>query len=162
MSAVSDAIEQRLIEGGYELPPAQRPVTKYAWAVRDGDIVHLAGHGPFVKTEPQSVGRIGRELSVEEGYEANKLTGLTILRTLKEELGSLDLVVRPLSQVNYVRVDPDWSGDFIEVGNGSTDLWSELWGPEIAHCARITIGVTALPKGVPTAIMSVWKVRSPD
>lgn len=152
-------IEQRLAELGIGLPPSQRTVSKYRWAVRDGDTVHLAGHGPFVDGEPRYVGKVGRELSVAEGYEANRLTALTMLRSLADELGSLDAVVQPLSQINYVNVVEGYAETFIEVGNGSTDLFAELWGDEIARCARITVGVSELPMGVPTAIMSTWRVR---
>jgi hypothetical protein len=156
----ADAVEDRLRELGFELPPAQSPVTKYRWAVRDGDVVHLAGHGPFVEGRPQFQGKVGRDLTVQEGYEANRVTALAILRTLKDELGSLERVVRPLSQVNYVNVvDGGLGAEFIEVGNGSTDLWADLWGVDVAYCARITVGASELPMGVPTAIMSVWKVR---
>lgn len=156
---IDDPIERRLTELGLELPSAQATVSKYRWAVRDGDTVHLAGHGPFVEAKPRYVGKVGRELTIAEGYEANRLTALTILRSLKDELGSLDAVVRPLSQVNYVNVVEGHAETFIDVGNGSTDLWAELWGEDVARCARITVGVSELPMGVPTAIMSTWRVR---
>lgn len=154
-----DRIERRLAELGLDLPGTQSPVSKYRWAVRDRDTVHLAGHGPFVDAEPRYVGKIGRELTVAQGYEANRLTGLTMLRSLKDELGSLEAVDRPLSQVNYVNVVEGHAESFIHVGNGSTDLWAELWGEDLARCARITVGVAELPMSVPTAITSVWRVR---
>lgn len=157
--ASGDPVEARLNELGLELPRAQPPVAKYRWAVRDGDVVHLAGHGPFLDGIPRYTGKVGREVTIAEGYAANRLTALTILRTLKDELGSLESVVRPLSQINYVNVVEGYAEEFIEVGNGSTDLWAELWGDEIATCARITVGAAELPMGVPTAIMSSWKVR---
>jgi enamine deaminase RidA (YjgF/YER057c/UK114 family) len=158
-SEPDERVEQRLTELGIELPRSQGTVSKYGWAVRDGDTIHLAGHGPFVDGEPRYVGKVGRELSIAEGYEANRLAGLTMLRSLKDTLGSLDAVARPLSQVNYVNVVEGYAEAFIEVGNGSTDLWAELWGDEIARCARITVGVTELPMGVPTAITSTWRIR---
>lgn len=156
------AIASRLEELGIELPETQRPVTKYRWAVRDGDTVHLAGHGPFVDGRPRYQGKVGREVSIEEAYEANRLAGLTMLRSLVDELGSLDAVVRPLSQVNYVNVVEGYAAEFIEVGNGSTDLFESIWGEEVARCARITVGASELPMGVPTAIMSVWSCRPAD
>ena len=155
----TDALVNRLQELGFELPPPQSPVTKYRWAVRDDSVLYLAGHGPFVEGRPLYQGKVGRELTVQEGYEANRVTALAILRTLKDELGSLEHVVRPLSQVNYVNVVDGLGTEFIEVGNGSTDLWADMWGEDIAHCARITVGASELPMGVPTAITSVWKVR---
>ncbi|HET8758662.1 MAG TPA: RidA family protein [Solirubrobacteraceae bacterium] len=157
--ADADAVVGRLGELGFELPRSQATVTKYRWAVRDGDVVHLAGHGPFVDGSPRFQGKVGRDLTIEQGYEANRVTALAILRTLKDELGSLERVVRPLSQVNYVNLVEGYPAEFIEVGNGSTDLWSDLWGEDVALCARITVGVAELPMGVPTAITSVWKVR---
>lgn len=153
-----DRVLERLVELGFELPPAQAPVARYKWFIRDGKTAYLAGHGPFVLGEPQYRGKVGCEVTVEQGYEANRLTALTILRTLKDALGSLDAVIRPLSQVNYVNVVEGYERDFIRVGDGSTDLWSELWGEDVALCARITVGVSELPMGVPTAIMSTWRV----
>jgi enamine deaminase RidA (YjgF/YER057c/UK114 family) len=157
--ADADAVVGRLGELGFELPRSQATVTKYRWAVRDEDVVYLAGHGPFVDGVPHFRGKVGRDLTIEQGYEANRVTALAILRTLKDELGSLERVVRPLSQVNYVNLVEGHAVEFIEVGNGSTDLWSDLWGEDVAFCARITVGVSELPMGVPTAITSVWKVR---
>jgi hypothetical protein len=153
-----DPIERGLRELGLELPPSQSPVTKYRWAVRDGSTVHLAGHGPFLDGVPQYQGKVGRDVTLEDAYLANRLAGLTILRSLKDELGSLSAVARPLTQVNYVNVVEGYAEEFIEVGNGSTDLWTDLWGAELALCARITVGASELPMGVPTAIMSSWKV----
>lgn len=135
------------------------PITNYEWVVRDGLHLYLAGHGPFISGVPQYRGKVGRDLTVEEGYAANRLVGLTILRTLKDELGSLEFVERPLWQQNFVNVSGELQSDYYEVGNGSTDLWSQLWGDQVARCARITIGVTELPEGVPTAIISLWKAR---
>jgi hypothetical protein len=154
-----DSVEERLATLGYELPPAMEPLTKYRWATRDGNLVYLAGHGPFLNGSPCYVGKVGVDLSVDEAYEANRFVGLTMLRTLKEELGSLDRIEAPLFQTNYVNVGPDLGESYIFVGNGSTDLWISLWGEEIGCCARMTVGVAELPWSVPTAIVSTWRVR---
>jgi len=138
-------IESRLEALGYDLPPAMAPLTKYRWATRDGKTLHLAGHGPFVNGAARYVGKVGVDVSIDVGYEANRLAALTILRTLKEELGSLDDVVRPLSQTNYVNVGPDLGDEYVRVGNGSTDLWIALWGEDVGCCARMTVGVAELP-----------------
>ena len=160
MSGAGDGVERRLGELGHRLPPAMAPLARYRWSTRDGDTVYLAGHGPFLEGSPTWVGRVGAEVSVEEGYEANRFVGLTILRTLKDELGSLDLVVRPLTQTTYVNVAPDVGGDsYVRVGDGSSDLWVDLWGEAVGLCARMTVGVSELPWSVPTAIVSTWKVK---
>jgi hypothetical protein len=106
------------------------------------------------------VGTVGVDLSVEEGYRANRFVGLTMLRTLKDELGSLDQVERPLFQTNYVKVGAGLGETFVRVGDGSTDLWTQLWGEDVGCCARMTVGVSELPWAVPTAIVSTWRVKS--
>ncbi|HLN05375.1 MAG TPA: RidA family protein [Acidimicrobiales bacterium] len=160
MSGPADGtVEERLAELGYTLPPAMAPITKYRWATRDGNVIYLAGHGPFLDGKPTHVGKVGKELTVDEAYEANRFVGLTMLRTLKEEIGSLDLIEAPLFHVNYVNVAPGVGDTYILVANGSTDLWISLWGEEIGCCARMTVGVAELPCSVPTAITSTWRVR---
>lgn len=153
-------VEDRLAELGHRLPPAMAPLARYRWATREGHRLHLAGHGPFEEGRPVYVGKVGVDLSLEEGYEANRFVALTILRTLKEELGSLDLVERPLTQTNYVNVGPGLGDSYVTVGDGSTDLWVQLWGEELGLCARMTVGVSELPWSVPTAIVSTWIVKS--
>jgi len=155
-----DAVERRLTELGYQLPPPMAPLARYRWSTREGDRLHLAGHGPFLEGHPTYVGRVGVDLSVEDGYEANRFVALTILRTLKEELGSLDLVERPLTVTNYVNVAPGLGDSYMRVGDGSSDLWVALWGEDVGLCARMTVGVSELPWSVPTAIVSTWKVKA--
>jgi hypothetical protein len=158
-SSEHDVVEERLEQLGYVLPPPMAPLARYRWATRCGDQLHLAGHGPFLSGRPRYVGKVGIDLSIEQGYEANQFVALTILRTLKEELGSLDLVERPISQTNYVNVGPGLGESFVRVGDGSTDLWAQLWG-DTGVCARMTVGVSELPWSVPTAIVSTWGVRT--
>lgn len=154
------SLERRLVELGYRLPPTMPPLARYRWATRDGDHLHLAGHGPFYRGRPRYVGTVGVDLSVEEGYEANRFVALTMLRTLKNELGTLDLVDRPLTQTSYVKVGPGLGDAYVTVGDGSSDLWVQLFGEEAGLCARMTVGVSELPWAVPTAIVSTWRVRS--
>ncbi len=158
--ALSDAVEDRLSSLGEVLPPAMEPLARYRWATRDGDLLYLAGHGPFLEGSPKWVGKVGIELTVDQGYEANRFVALTMLRTMKEELGSLERVIRPLFQTNYVNVGTGLGDTFVRVGDGSTDLWTQLWGEEIGCCARMTVGVSELPWSVPTAIVSTWRVTS--
>jgi hypothetical protein len=155
-----DDVLKRLSEIGEELPPPMAPLARYRWATRDGNLLYLAGHGPFLQGSPAWVGTVGVDLSVEEGYRANRFVGLTMLRTLKDELGSLDQVERPLFQTNYVKVGAGLGETFVRVGDGSTDLWTQLWGEDVGCCARMTVGVSELPWAVPTAIVSTWRVKS--
>jgi enamine deaminase RidA (YjgF/YER057c/UK114 family) len=86
-------IDERLLELGIELPPVFPPVGNYVGCVVDGDLVYVGGHGP---TDGSVVvrGKVGADLSLKEGYDAARLTGLSILATVRAELGSLDRIER--------------------------------------------------------------------
>ena len=152
------AIEKRLEKLGIELSDPHAPVANYVPAVRTGNLLYLAGVGPAAKpdgTVPK--GKVGRDLTVEEGYEAARLVGINILARLKAELGDLDRVkqvVKLLSMVNC-------TSDFTEqpaVANGCSDLLVEVFGDAGRH-ARSAVGMGSLPMGIAAEIEAIVEVR---
>jgi len=150
-------IEARLEELGLVVPgPVRVPEgarLPFSFARIDGRRVYLSGHGPQAPDGSLAgpLGKVGAEVSVEEGYEAARATALSILGTLQRELGDLDRVSRWLRVFGMVNSAPG----FIEqpsVINGFSDLILELYGPEAGQHARSAVGMAELPFGIPVEI----------
>jgi enamine deaminase RidA (YjgF/YER057c/UK114 family) len=153
-------IEQRLQELDLRLPEPFAPAGKefnFSLVTIHGGLAYIAGHGPFDGTTPLVQGRLGDDLSVEQGYEAARLTGLGILASLKQELGSLDRVTQWLRAVGYVHAAPGFDQGPLVV-NGFSDLIVELWGDAGRH-ARTSPGLAATPSNVPILIDAIVAVE---
>ena len=148
--------EQRLSALGLTLPPAPAPVATYAPYRRSGRTLYLSGIGPAAGGESFS-GRLGAELSVEQGYAAARATGINVLSQLRGACGSLDRVRRCLHVGVFVASADDFH-DQPRVANGATDLFVEIFG-EAGLGARFAIGVNTLPFNIPVEIESVWELR---
>lgn len=111
-----------------------------------GDVLHLSGHvpdrGDGTLVHP---GRLGRDLSIEQGYEAARMTGLNVLAGLRQALGDLDRVVALVKSLNFVVCEPDFY-DVHKVSSGLTDLLAEVFGEEVGVGCRATIGVQTLAR----------------
>jgi YjgF/chorismate_mutase-like, putative endoribonuclease len=149
-------IEPRLEELGLELPaPLELPGNFELVKVYEG-IGFIAGHGPFDGSKPLVQGAVGRELSLEEGYNAAKLVALSILASLKQELGDLDRVQQWLRAVAYVQTAPGFH-DNAKVANGFSDTIIEIWGDEGRH-ARSAPGQGPSPVNVPVIVDAIVAV----
>jgi enamine deaminase RidA (YjgF/YER057c/UK114 family) len=150
-------VEDRLAALGLELPPP----TKVPQGVRvpfrfvrvRGTRAYIAGHAPVgadgAIAEPR--GKVGTDLSVEQGYEAARQTALAILASLKVELGDLDRVTAWLRVFGMVNVAPGFN-QMTAVINGFSDLILDLYGPEVGAHARSAVGMAALPFDIPVEI----------
>lgn len=150
-------VEETLAEMGLELPELTPPVANYVRAVRTGDLVFLAGHGPLGPDGTYITGKIDSELSVEEGYEAARRTALALLASLKAEIGDLDQVKRVVRVFGMVNSDPDFT-EQPQVINGCSDLLVELYGDRGRH-ARAAVGMASLPIGIAVEIEMVVEVE---
>ncbi len=151
--------EARLKELGLSLPPQPRPMANYVSAVRTGSLLYLAGHGPLGDDgKPISRGKLGRDLTVEEGYRAARQTALNALVTLRTELGSLDRVRRIVKVLGMVNADPDFQKT-PQVINGFSDLMVEVFGESIGKHARSAVGMATLPNSIPVEIESIFEVE---
>ena len=143
---------------GLTLPPAPKAIGVYKSVVTVGDLIYTSGHGPLQADKTLITGRVGDVLSVEEGYAAAKQTGLAILATLKETLGSLDKIERVIKVFGMVHATPEFK-DHPAVINGCSELFAEVFGPEAGIAARSAVGVASLPAGMSVEIEAIFQVK---
>ena len=158
LSAQGQGAEARLEEMGITLPEPPAPVANYVRSVRSGNLIFLAGHGPLQADGTYLTGKVGRDLSVEEGYEAARLTGLALLASLRAEIGDLDKVVRIVKVNGMVNAIEDFT-EQPNVINGCSDLFVEIFGPAIGRHARTAVGMSSLPIGIAVEIEAVVEVE---
>ncbi|MBI3992523.1 MAG: RidA family protein [Candidatus Lambdaproteobacteria bacterium] len=141
------SIEQRLREKGIVLPPAPAPAANYVPTVTVGNLIFVAGQVPFGPDgKLQFIGKVGAELSVEQGYQAARLCGLNCLAQLQAAAGSLERIKHIVRVGGFVNATPDFT-KHPEVINGASDLFVEVLG-EIGRHARAAVGSGSLPRGV--------------
>ena len=154
----STSPEQRLREIGIELPPPPRPVAVYVPAVRTGNILFTAGHTPRGPDGSPLLGKVGADMTVEEGYAAARIAGLNLLSTVRNTLGSLDKVVRVVKVLGMVNCTPDF-GQQPQVVNGFSELLVEVFGEERGKGGRSAVGMASLPANQPVEVEAIFEVR---
>lgn len=156
-NAATNTIEQRLTELGVELPEPSSPVANYVNAVTTGNLVFLAGKGPKKADGEYITGKVGADLTEEEGYEAARIAGINQLAALKAEIGNLDRVVRIVKVTGMVNCTPDY-GNQPEVVNGFSDLMVEVFGEKGKH-ARAAVGMGSLPRNIAVEVEMVVEIE---
>jgi len=149
--------EARLLELGITLPEPPSPVANYVNGVRTGNLIFLAGKGPEAADGTELRGKLGADLTIEQGYEGARLTAINQLAVLKKMLGNLDRVARIVKVLGMVNSDPS----FVEqpaVINGFSDLIVEVFGERGRH-ARAAVGMASLPRGQAVEIEMIVEVR---
>lgn len=152
-------IERRLEELGLTLPePVVTPAGQrfpFPWVRVRGNRVYVSGHGPQRPdgSLAEPMGKVGSDLTLEQGYQAARLTGLSMLASLKRELGDLDRVTAWLRVFGMVNAAPGFTS-LPAVINGCSDLILELYGPEVGAHARAAVGLAELPFGMPVEIQA--------
>ena len=137
------SIEARLRELGIELPEAPSPIGNYVGSVRHGDLCFLSGMGPRRMDDTTITGKVGGDLSIEDGYEAARLVGLNALAVLQRDLGNLDRVRRVVKILGMVNAVPEFN-EHPKVINGYSDLMVEVFG-DVGRGARSAVGMGSLP-----------------
>jgi enamine deaminase RidA (YjgF/YER057c/UK114 family) len=150
--------EARLKEAGIELPPTPRAVANYVGAVRSGNLVFLAGQGPIAQGKPLITGKVGAEISEQEGYRAARLATLNLLSALRAEVGSLDRVRRIVKVTAWVNSAPGFTRQSFVV-NGASDLLVQIFGDAGKH-ARTSVSANELPLNIPVEIEMVVEVST--
>jgi enamine deaminase RidA (YjgF/YER057c/UK114 family) len=149
-------VEDKLKELGILLPPPAPPQGNYVPSVRTGNLVYMAGVGPRQANGELMLGKVGRELTIEQGYEAAKWCAIAMLGNLKAEIGNLDKVVRFVKLLGMVNADPEFTNPPAVV-NGSSDLLVELYGERGKH-ARSAVGMATLPNGMAVEVEAIIEV----
>ncbi|MGH7964273.1 MAG: RidA family protein [Candidatus Binatia bacterium] len=152
-------VERKLTELGLSLPPVPTPAANYVPIVRTGNLLFVSGHGPAVVQDGKIQyirGKLGKDMTVEQGYEAAKQVTLNILRSIKEVVGDLNTVQRIVKIVGFVNCTEDFL-DQPKVLNGASDLLVALYGERGRH-ARSAVGMYQLPFGIAVEIEMVVEV----
>jgi enamine deaminase RidA (YjgF/YER057c/UK114 family) len=150
--------EKRLKELKIDLGTVSAPVANYVNAVRTGNLLFLSGKGPrAIGDGKRPKGKVGREYTVEQGYQYARTVGLDLLAVMRTELGSLDKVKRVVKVLGMVNAVPEFE-DQPKVINGCSDLFVEVFGERGRH-ARSAVGMGSLPMGIPVEIECIVEVE---
>ena len=151
--------EARIKELGITLPPPPKPAGNYVPGVRVGNLLFLSGHGPIRSDGKKMVaGKVGKDLTVEQGYAVAREVGLNLLASTRHHLGSLDKVKRVVKVLGMVN-SAEGFGDQPKVINGFSDLMVEVFGEAIGKHARSAVGMAALPNSIPVEIEMILEVE---
>src|SRR5579871_5520873 len=152
--------ETRIQELHLMLPPAPKPVAKYKTAVLAGNMLYVSGHGPAKLTDKTPMaGKVGGDLTTEQGKESARAVGLNILSTVRQTLGSLDKVKRLVKTLGLVNCAADFK-EQPQVVNGFSELMAEVFGEDAGVGARSAVGTNALPNNIPVEIECIFEVET--
>lgn len=149
--------EKRITELGIELPQPSSPVANYVNAVRTGNLLFLSGKGPNLPEGGYVTGKVGQDLTIEEGRAAARLVGISQLAVLKAELGDLNKVKRVIKVLGMVNCGPDFT-EQPQVINGFSDLMVDVFGDKGKH-ARSAVGMNALPSNIAVEIELIVEIE---
>jgi enamine deaminase RidA (YjgF/YER057c/UK114 family) len=155
-------IEKKLSAMGYTLPPAfVFPKNNRCGCTQSGNLLLLSGHGLALPQLPgvRQTGKLGADMTIEEGYATARAVALTMMATMKQHCGDLDRVKRVLRLFGMVSCTPDF-GQQPQVIDGASDLYFELWGPVNGRHARSAVGMAALPRGIAVEINGEFEVET--
>ena len=149
-------VENKLEELGIELITPSKPIANYVKAVRTGNLVFLAGHGPQQADGSSIKGKLGKDLTLEEGQYAARAAAISLLSSLKAEIGDLDKVTRIVKVRGMVNCTEGFY-DQPKVINGCSDLLVEVFGDKGKH-ARAAVGMVSLPSNIAVEIEMIVEV----
>jgi enamine deaminase RidA (YjgF/YER057c/UK114 family) len=152
--------EKRLQELHITLPTPPKPVAKYKPAVLLGTALYVSGHGPARITDKTPMaGKVGADLTTEQGKDCARAVGLNILATVRNTLGSLDKVKRLVKTLGMVNCPADYK-DQPQVINGFSELMAEIFGEDNGVGARSAVGMGSLPANIPVEIECIFEVMA--
>ena len=150
--------DNQLKQSGLILPPAPEPKGLYKPCLIAGKYLYLSGHLPLQNDNTLITGRIGKELTKEEGKTAARQAGLAMLATIKENLGSLNRIRRVIKLLGMVNCVPEFE-QHPYVINGCSELFADVWGLDNGVGTRSAIGLGSLPGNVPVEIEAVFELN---
>jgi enamine deaminase RidA (YjgF/YER057c/UK114 family) len=155
-SAIADGPNSRIRALGIELPAAPVPLGAYVEVSEVGHLLFLSGTLPVVNRKLAISGRLGENLSVEEGREAARIAALNALAAAKEHLGDLDRI-KKLVKLTVLMVTTDRFTEHAAVGDGASELFAQIFGAQAGH-VRTVYGVLSLPIGSPVVVETVFEI----
>ncbi|GIX05392.1 MAG: hypothetical protein KatS3mg114_1261 [Planctomycetaceae bacterium] len=153
------SVEGRLAALGEQLPPPPTPGGIYAPVVVVDRLVFVSGHGPVLPDGSLIRGKVGVELSEQQGYQAARQVGLTMLATLKHQLGSLDRIERVVKVLGMVNAAADFTRH-PQVINGFSELMVQLWGETHGRGARSAVGMGSLPSNIAVEVEAIFLLKA--
>ena len=149
--------DERFAQLNLILPPAPTPLGVYKPFLIVGNFVYVSGHGTVKEDKSLIIGRIGRELTMDEGKLAARQVGLAILATLKQNLGSLDKIKRVIKVLGMVNCTPDFERHPYVI-NGCSELFAKVWGEDNGVGVRSAVGMGSLPDNIPVEIEAMFEL----
>ena len=140
------------------LPPAPKPLGVYKPYLIDGKYLYLSGHGPVQENKSLIIGRIGRELDIEQGKLAARQVGLTMLSTIRTHVGPLDKIRRVIKILGMVNCTPEFERHPYVI-NGCSELFAAVWGEENGIGVRSAVGFGSLPDNIPVEIEAIFELQ---
>ena len=150
--------EQRFTQLGLSLPPAPKPLGVYKPFLIVGNHVYVSGHGTVKDDGTLIIGRIGKDLNMEEGKLAARQVGLAILATLQKNLGSLNKIKRVIKVLGMVNCVSDFERHPYII-NGCSELFAQVWGEENGIGVRSAVGMGSLPDNIPVEIEAIFELN---
>lgn len=149
--------DERFEKLGLTLPPAPEPLGVYKPFLRVGNLVYVSGHGTVKEDGTLIIGRVGRDLTMEEGKAAARQVGLAILATLKKNLGSFDRIGRVIKVLGMVNCVPEFERHPFVI-NGCSELFAKVWGDDNGVGVRSAVGMGSLPDNIPVEIEAAFEL----
>jgi enamine deaminase RidA (YjgF/YER057c/UK114 family) len=140
------------------LPPAPSPLGVYKPYLIEGKYLYLSGHGPVRDDKTLIIGRIGKDMDIEQGKEAARQVGLTMLSTIRTHIGSLDKIRRVIKILGMVNCTPEFERHPYVI-NGCSELFAAIWGEENGIGVRSAIGFGSLPDNIPVEIEAIFELQ---
>jgi enamine deaminase RidA (YjgF/YER057c/UK114 family) len=152
--------EENLVKLGIELPEIPVPKAVYKPCLVDGRHLYVSGHVPMRPDFTRISGKVGRDMDTEEAKKIARLVGLCILSTIRKQLGSLNKVKRVIKVLGMVNAIPEFDKHPLVI-NGCSELFAEIWGPDLGVGVRSAVGMGSLPDGVPVEIEALFELHEP-
>jgi enamine deaminase RidA (YjgF/YER057c/UK114 family) len=149
--------ESRLAELKLQLPPVPKPAGVYTPLVISGKMAYASGHGPLKSDGTMHTGRVGADVDLAGGVASARQTGLALVATVRETLGSLDRVARVIKVLGMVNCTPDFT-QHPQVINGCSELFRDIWGADHGVGARSAVGMGSLPGNITTEIEVIFEL----
>lgn len=149
---------EKIAELGLKLPVPPTAAGLYKPTVIDGDMIYFSGHLPILFDGSLITGKVGSELTVEDGKQAARQVGLNILSSVKHALGSLDQVASVFKLLGMVNATEEFT-QHPQIINGCSELFKEIWGDDMGVGVRSAYGVSGLPAGVPVEIEGAFRLK---